>query len=440
MQTFLLKRLGALASLGLLAGAASAAQPVEVHLWHSMSGPAGQEINVLAERFNASQRDVRVLPDYKGPYDETLAAALEAGKAGNAPELVQIYEVATASMMANHKIIRPLYQVLSESGVKLDPQSFFPALQAYYGERQGRLEALPFNVSTPVLLYNRDAFKQAGLDPMSPPRTWRDIQAMTVALQTKGATPCGYTTDWQSWIHLENLSAWHNEPFATHGNGIEAPDAELNFNSTFMLRHVSLLSAWARSGLFTYAGRRDEGSVKFQNGECAILTTSSASLAAILEQAKFSVGVAPLPYYDEYAGGPYATMLGGAALWVMQGKKPAQYKASARFLAYLAKPEAQAEWHQSTGYLPVSRAAYELTRKSGFYEKTPGYVVAIQEISGRVGPNAGRGVRLRNFERIRAVLDEQLERVWRQEVAPKDALDQAVAQGNALLQVAAPER
>jgi len=417
-----------------LVTAAGSCQAVDVRLWHAMSGPAGEKLNELVTRFNSEQHDVHVIPEYKGSYSETLESALAAARGGKGPDLVQGYDVATAALLADSRDFRPLHQVLSETGVQLDSHAFFPNIATYYSDRPGKLAALPLNTSTAVLLYNKDAFQRAGLDPEVPPRTWRDIQTMTLAIQSHQATPCGYTTDWQSWIHLENLAAWHNEAFATKANGLDGADARLNFNSVFMLRHISLLSAWSRSGLFTYAGRENKGESKFADGECAILTTSSASLGPVLEHAKFNVGVAPLPYYDEYAGAPYASMLGGAALWVMQGKKPPEYKGAARFLAFLSRPAVQAEWHQATGYLPESKAAYDLTREQGFYKKMPGYEVAIREMTGKAAGINARGVRLADFAKIRDIIDEELEQVWAQRKAPKDALDAAVARGNQVLQ------
>ncbi|HEY9381689.1 MAG TPA: extracellular solute-binding protein [Burkholderiales bacterium] len=197
---------------------------------------------------------------------------------------------------------------------------------------------------------------------------------------------------------------------------------------------MSLLSSWVKSGLFTYAGRRNEGEALFKRGECALLTTSSAAYANIQHDAKFEFGVMPMPYYDDINNAPYNTAVGGAGLWVMNGKKTAEYKGVAAFLVYLAQPDTQAKWHQKTGYLPLSRAAYDLTRKAGYYDAKPGADIPIQTVTHTGKPTAySRGVRLGNYALIRAIIDEELEAVWAGTKSPKAALDNAVKRGDEIL-------
>lgn len=421
---------------GFLAGPASATTAIE--LWHAMDGANGKKLAELVERFNAEQKDYRVVPTYRGGYDATLEAGLKAGNA--APHILQVFDAGTGTVMASAKNYRPVWQVMKESGERLEAKAFLPGIASYFSDKGGQLLAMPFNSSTAVLYYNKDVFRKAGLDPEKPPKTWRDIQVMTLLIQETQAAPCGYTTDWQSWVHLENLAAWHNEPFATRSNGMDGPDALLNFNTIMMLRHVSLLSSWSKSQLFRYPGRTTQGEALFVSGECAIFTGSSASVGDVRSGAKFAFGVAPLPFYDEFEGAPYTSTIGGAGLFVMNGKKPAEYKGVARFFKFLAKPETQAEWHQATGYLPVSRAAWELSRKQGWYTRMPGAEIGIQQLTQKPTTLNGRGVRLVGFEKIRAILDEELEAVWAQTKAPKDALDAAVERGNEILKRATNRR
>lgn len=404
---------------------------MEIRFWHALDGANGAKLVELIERFNASQPDVRVVPSYRGDYLATMRSGLAAGPGG--PHILQVFDAGIGTMLAARQAYRPLHQVLSEVGERLDARAFLPGIGSYFSDRSGQLFAMPFNSATAVLFYNKAVFRQAGLAPEKPPRTWRDIQAMTLLIQETHAASCGYTTDWQSWVHLESLAAWHNEPFATKSNGMDGPGALLNFNGTMMLRHVSLLSSWAKSGLFRYPGRTTQGEALFASGECAILTSSSTSLGNIRATARFDFGVAPLPYYDEFEGAPFTSMIGGAGLWIMNGKKPADYRGIARFMRFLAQPETQAEWSQATGDLPLTKAAYELSRRQGFYARFPGAEVGIQQLTGKPAAPHSRGVRLVNFERVRGIIDEELEHVWSQRKGPKDALDAAVARGNALL-------
>jgi sn-glycerol 3-phosphate transport system substrate-binding protein len=409
-----------------------AALATEVHFWHAMNGARGAELEALVKRFNDSQKDVRVVPAYKGGYDETMAAALAAQPNGGAPHLVQIYEVGTGQMIAAKNAVRPLWQVLAETGERIDAAAFVPAVASYFSDQSGRLLALPFNTSTPILFYNRDAFRKARLDPDKPPRTWYEMVTVLGELVDSGYE-CAFTTVWPSWVLLENTSTWHNQDFATRENGLGGLDAKLIFNTHLMVRHISTLASWVRSGYFTYSGRRTEGEERFARGECAMVTASSSRYAELRRAAKFDFGVTALPHYDDIKGAPHHTMIGGAGLWLMAGKKAPEYRAAARFLAYLARPELQSEWHQATGYVPLTRAAYELTSKSGFYASHPGHEIAIRQLMLNAPTRESRGIRLGEFHAIRAIIEEELEAVWDGKKPPKLALDNAAERGNELL-------
>jgi sn-glycerol 3-phosphate transport system substrate-binding protein len=194
-----------------------------------------------------------------------------------------------------------------------------------------------------------------------------------------------------------------------------------------------MLSSWQKSGYFTYAGRENQAEARFASGECAILTSSSASYAELRRGAKFDFGVAQLPYYDDFQGAPQNTLIGGAGLWVLSGKPAAEYKGAARFLAYLSKPDVQAEWHQHTGYVPITTAAYELTRKQGYYKANPGQEIAVRQLLLKNPTKDSKGVRLVEHRRIRGIIDEELETVWRGTKTPLEALNAAVKRGNLVL-------
>lgn len=412
---------------------ATAARAVtEIQFWHSMSGALGKSVAGLTEQFNSSQKIYRVTPVFKGEYDESMAAAMVASRAGKAPHIIQISDAGTASILAAKHAIRPVYQLMAGAGEKFDTRAYFPAVSAHYTDARGNLLSLPFNSSTAVFYYNKDAYRAAGLDPEHAPRTWPDVQQAALKVQDSGAAPCAFTTGWQSWVQVENLSALHNQPVATRNNGFAGTDVKLNFNSELLIRHVSLLSSWMKSGLFTYAGRSNAAEAKFQNGECAMLTSSSAAYAAIAKNAKFAFGVGQLPYYDEFKGAPFNTIVDGASLWVMAGKKPAEYKGVAKFFHFLSRPEVQAVWTEETGLLPITRAGADLARKQGFYARNPGADTSLKEMSS-VTVDYSRGVRLGNLTQIRAVIDEELEAVWNRKKTPIEALDMAVERGNALL-------
>lgn len=419
----------ALAAAALLQAPAALAV-TELRFWHSMSGAAGNEVVQLASRFNASQRSYRVVPEFKGSYEDSLDAGVAALRTRAAPHIIQIFDAGTATMVAARGAVKPLYQLMAEAGEKFDAHAYMPAVSSYYLDGHGKLLSLPFNSSTAVFFYNKDVFRKAGIDPEQPLKTWRDVQVAALKVRDTGSAPCAYTTDWQSWILVENLSAWHNEPLATRNNGFGGADARLNFNGELLMRHIGLMSSWMKSGLFTYAGRATEGEAKFASGECAMVTASSSSYASLAKSAPFAFAVSPLPYYDEFRGAPYNTIIRGASLWVPAGKKSSEYKGVAKFFSFISRPEVQAEWNRQTGYLPNTLAAYELLRTQGYADR--GAEIAVNEMSRKLGPFS-RGVRLASFYRIRTVIDEELEAVWHQTKTPKEALDSAVERGNDLL-------
>ncbi|MGH8714202.1 MAG: sn-glycerol-3-phosphate ABC transporter substrate-binding protein UgpB, partial [Casimicrobiaceae bacterium] len=350
----------------------------EIQWWHSMTGKLNDIVGEIAEKFNASQNDYHVTAIYKGQYDESMTAAIAAYRAGNPPQIVQVFEVGTATMMAAKGAVKPVYQLMAEQHEPFDPKGFLGAVSSYYSDQSGHLISMPFNSSTQVLYVNDDAFKKAGLDPANPPKTWPEVEKAAAKLKASGAA-CGFTTGWQSWVQLESFSAWHNVPFATLQNGFGGLGTKLEFNGPVQVRHIQNLANWAKKGEFTYKGRKDEPLAAFTSGECGMITTSSGSYANIKANAKFAWRVATLPYYADVKGAPQNTIIGGASLWVMAGKKPEEYKGVAKFFTYLSSTEVQEKWHQATGYLPITKAAYEATKASGYYDKNPGTEVAIKE-------------------------------------------------------------
>jgi sn-glycerol 3-phosphate transport system substrate-binding protein len=411
---------------------AARAQPVEIQWWHAMTSVNGDRINKIAADFNASQSRYKVVPVFKGSYAETMAAAIAAYRAGHAPAIVQVFEVGTATMMAAKGAIRPVYQLMADVGEKFDPKAYLPAVTGYYSTADGKMLSLPFNSSTPVVYWNKEEFKKAGLDPDKPPKTWPETFADAKKLRAAGV-PCGFTSAWVSWVQVENFSAWHNIPLATEANGLEGPGAALEFNNPTVVRHIANLAAAQKDKSFDYSGRTVQPEPRFISGDCAIMQDSSAAYGMFKQGAKFDFGVTELPYYPDVAGAPQNSIIGGASLWVMAGKSADEYKGVAQFFTYLSGVPVQEKWHEDTGYLPITMAAYEATKKSGFYDKNPGTEVALIQMTRKPPTGNSRGLRLGNMVQIRDVIAEGLEAAFSGKATSKAALDDAVARGNALL-------
>lgn len=410
---------------------ASVAQ-TEIEWWHAHSGRLGELVQEQADTFNASQSNYKVTAVHKGNYSDTLNAGIAAFRAGEQPEILQVFEVGTATMMAAKGAVKPVYQLMAETGADFDPDAYIGAVKGYYTTSDGEMLSLPFNSSTPVLWVNRDALAAAGVDPDTELSTWQQVGEVLDKVKAAGST-CPMTTAWQSWIHLENLSAYHNIPFATKDNGFGGTDTELAFNGPVQIQHIQTLGDWAKDGKFIYSGRRNEGGANFRAGECALFTESSAGYAGIKAEAQFDFAVRPLPYWEGVEGAPQNTIIGGASLWVMEGHSPEEYEAVAAFLNFLSSSDIQAKWHQDTGYLPITVAAGEQTRAEGFYEANPGTDIAVIQMTTNEPTANSKGLRLGSFDQIRGIIDEELEAVWSGDKDAKTALDSAVERGNQLL-------
>ncbi len=400
-----------LAASAALGTAQTAMAQTEIEFWHAFTGRLGELVAEQVDTFNATQSDYMVVASHKGNYSETLNAGIAAFRAGEQPDILMVFEVGTATMMAAKGAVKPVYEVMAAAGADFDQSKYIGSVKGYYTSPDGNMLSLPFNSSTPVLWVNRDKLSDAGIDPDIDLSTWEKVGAALDDLKAAGAD-CPLTTAWQSWIHLENFSAYHDTPFATKENGFAGTDTELAFNGPAQVAHIGAMGDWAKDGKFIYAGRRNEGGANFRAGECAFFTESSAGYAGISSEAEFDFEVRPLPYWEAHVSEPQNTIIGGASLWVMEGQGDEEYKGVAAFLNFLSSSEIQAKWHQDTGYLPITAEAGELTRSQGFYEANPGTDVAVMQMTAKEPTANSKGLRLGSFDQIRGIIDEELEAVW----------------------------
>ena len=422
--------LGALTAIAVGGISTSALAVTEVQWWHAMGGVNGERVNKIAGDFNASQSDYKVIPVYKGNYTETMTAAVAAFRAKKQPHIVQVFEVGTATMMAAKGAVYPVEQVMKDAGEPFDKSIYLPGVISYYQTPTGELLSMPFNSSTPVLWYNKDAFKKAGVT--SVPKTWDDVKDASAKVLASGGK-CGFSFGWQSWVMLENFSAWHNTPVGTKENGFAGIDTEFTFNNDKVTRHLANLASWTKDKTFVYGGRRGDSLPLFTNGECAMWLNSSAYYGGIKKQAKFEFGQAMMPYYPDVISSPQNSIIGGATLWVLKGHKKAEYKGVAKFMTYLSSPEVQAWFSQETGYVPITTPAYALSKKQGFFEKNPGTDTAIKQLTLNTPTPNSRGVRFGNFVQVRDVINEEMESIWNGSKTSAQGLADAVTRGNKLL-------
>ena len=409
--------------------ATSAWAQAEVQWRHAMGGTNGERVNKIAEDFNATQSDYKVVPVYKGNYTETMTAAIAAFRAGEHPHIVQVFEVGTATIMAAKGAIYPAEQMMKDAGEPFDKSDYLPAVISYYQTPEGELLSMPFNSSTPVLWYNADALAATGV---APPITWDEVEAASKKLVGNGMK-CGVSFGWQSWVMVENYSAWHNMEMGTKENGFAGFDTSFTFNNPTVAARLDAIAAMSEDGSFVYGGRRGDSLPMFTNGECAIWMNSSAYYGSIKSQAKFDFAQTMLPLDTDASGARQNSIIGGATLWVLSGHESEEYKGAAKFMTYLSSPEVQAWWHQETGYVPITNAAYVLSKEQGFYDTNPGTDTAIQQLSLNQPTPASRGLRFGNFVQIRDVINEEMEAVWAGDKNATDALNDAAERGEALL-------
>lgn len=423
-------------ALAALTAATPAFAQTEIQWWHAMGAELGQKLEAIAQGFNETQSEYKIVPVYKGTYPETLTAAIAAFRANEQPAIVQVFEVGTGTMMAAKGAVYPVHQLMADNGEPWDPSGFLAPVVGYYSDTDGNILSMPFNSSTPIMYYNKDVFEKAGLDPEVAPKTWAEVEAFSRKIVESGAAKCGLTSAWISWIQLENLSAIHDQPYSTLDNGFGGLGAEFTFNGPVQVKHWENLKKWADEGLFQYGGPvgGNDAPPKFYAQECAIYMNSSGSRSGVVANAKdFKVGFAPLPYYDDVTQDPKNSIIGGATLWVLNGKSPETYKGVAKFFTYLSSPEVQADWHQGTGYLPITNAAYELGQQQGYYAANPGSDEGIKQITRGTPSVNSKGIRFGNLTQVRDVIDSEFEALLGGQKSAQEALDAVVERGNVIL-------
>ncbi len=431
MKTVLASVLSTAASL-LMASSALAA--TEISWWHAMTGANNEVVDQLAKEFNESQSDYKIVPVFKGTYPETLNAGIAAFRAKQPPSIIQVFDVGTGVMMGAQGAIVPVADVLEKGGFKFDKAQYLPGIVAYYSKPDGTMLSFPYNSSSPILYYNKDVFEKAGLNADAPPKTWPEVFEAAKKIKSSGAANCGFTSTWLTWIQTENFAAWNNLSYGSNENGLGSTDVKLAFNTEPFVKHFQSIADLTKDGTFRYGGRTSEAKQLFTSGECGILTESSGGLGDIIKSG-MKYGIGQLPYY-EGEGRPQNTIPGGASLWVFGGKSDAEYKGVATFFNFLSQTKIQARLHQVSGYMPVTMAAYEETKKSGFYDKNPGRETPLLQMMGKAPTENSKGVRLVNLPQVRDIMNEEFEAMLAGKQDAKAALDKSVERGNAAIQQA----
>jgi sn-glycerol 3-phosphate transport system substrate-binding protein len=402
----------------------------DIQFWHAMTGQLNDAVDALAKKFNERQSNYEVKPLHKGTYPETLTAALAAYRSKSPPHIVQVFDVGTQTMLLSGAI-KPVFQLMREQGMVINWSDFIQPVLSYYS-KDGRLYSMPFNSSTAILYYNKDAFQKAGLSPDRPPTTWREVGEFSRRMIHTGAIRCGFSTGWPSWILFENMAAWHDLPFATNLNGFGGVDTQLLVNGEFQVKLIAQLLSWQAENIYSYGGRMADADPKFISGECAMYLQSSSLIGRFARSKRFKWGTGQLPHW----GPPYkkgTSIPGGATLWAMQGLPAADYRGIAQFFKFLAEPDQQAGWHQTTGYVTITNASLKYLGQTNHFLRNPDQWTAFAQLtSGNNTPNT-QGIRLGNFVAVRNAIEDELENILARKKSVQQGLDDAVVKGDTIL-------
>lgn len=389
------------AAFAAMAASFGASAATDIRVWHALPSHNAEVFEGLVKEFNRSQSDVRVrLKAFSSPYEIEKAIAA-AKKRDDKPHLAQLEENRAPD---GRSFVQPLHALLAKYPVK-NAKWFLSGDNAFARDGKGRMVAFPYMAEVPVMYYNINAFKKAGLTPQ-PERTWSGLQAQLVDLANNGSRSCPLTSDQPVSVNLENLAAINKQPYTSESNGFRGRGTPAFQFDVMFVRHLSMMISWVRSELMVKPEFNEVASKRFAQGECAVLLSMSGNLGEFRKASRLDFGVTGLPYYPEVTKQPGNAFLSGSALWAIAGQSKEADKATASFLAFLAEPKRAARWHQETGYLPLTQQAFEETGKS-YYGKLDQWSTVVAAYAGTPGESS-RGFRVKNYPEIREMFHQQL--------------------------------
>lgn len=413
--------------------AAAHADPVKFEMWHGLTGDLGDAVGEVCKRFNESQKDFEIVCTSQGSYDNALQNAIAAYRAKKNPTIVQIFDAGTLDLLLSEAYV-PARKLMEDNGYKIDWSDYVPAISNYYADSKGVLNSFPFNSSTAMFYWNKDAFAKIGKSEA--PKTWEDVLESLKALKSAGYE-CPMAWNYDTWPIMEQFSATHNIPIATKGNGYQGLDAEFIVNKGKFMQIVKDLKKAYDDGLVKIK-TPDTGATivqAFSNGDCQVMLSSIADHGTVGKTQKPDMkwDVAFLPVY---AGTERKnSLVGGASLWTLQGKTPEEYKGAAAFFNFIAKPESALFWSTRTGYIPVTKSGFEFMKSQGFYDKAPykGRELAIASLNASAVTENTRGIRLGGFVQIRKEMRDALTEIFANKVSVDDGINAAVDRANIAL-------
>jgi sn-glycerol 3-phosphate transport system substrate-binding protein len=404
--------------------ASSANNPVQITFWHSMSGKNGQAITKMINDFNNSHKNIKVNAQFQGNYDDAINKLKSAEKGNAAPDVMQVYDIGTRFMIDSNWAV-PMQKFIDNENY--NTSDLEPNLLGYYTVNN-KLYSMPFNASTPILYYNEDAFKNAGLDVNNPPKTFSDVEKDAKALTKKDSSgrisQYGYSMAIYGWF-FEQFLVKQGANYVDNGNGRIAAPTKVEFDKNGA--GLNVLNQWQKMVDSGYAGNfgrnTDDTMNAFIAGKTAMIIDSTASLSQILSGigGRFQVGTAFLPSFDGIKDG--GVSIGGASLWALNNKDEAKQKAAWEFIKFMVSPKEQAYWSTQTGYFPVTKKAYNVQLMKDNLKKYPQFQTAIDQL--HASPKTAEGALMAVFPEARQAIEVNIEQMLLHKQTPEQSIANA---------------
>jgi sn-glycerol 3-phosphate transport system substrate-binding protein len=418
-----------LAGFALALSASASMAATNITWWHGMAGRNGEVINEVAQKFNAAQSACALTPVSKGTYEEALASGIAAFRSGEQPNILQVFDAGAATIINAPGAVIPAEDLITGAGYTFDRDAFVEGVRYFYAAPDGKFVGMPFNSSAPIMYVNTEALEKAGVEA---PKTWEEFEAIAPKLKEAGYLPLVQSQ--LTWQFTENFFSRHNIQFATNNNGYDSVvDTKINMTDKNLVMMFTKLKAWADEGYFGYYGAGWNDNQKlFEEGKAAFWIGSSGSFGGLQKTAQKPFSATFLPYWKSVEGAGTNTFIGGAALFAMSGKSNEENKCTADFFQFLTSPDVQKFYHQATGYVAITKAAYELAKSEGYYKEKPAAEVGIQQLMLPSG-DWSKGYRLGFYPQIREIMEREYGRIFAGETSVEDALKTIEAEANDLL-------
>jgi sn-glycerol 3-phosphate transport system substrate-binding protein len=412
------------AMMASMACTANAAE--EITFWHAMGGTNGEVLQSIIDDFNASQDEVVVTGEYQGTYDDTITKLKAAMQSSTGfPDVCQMYDVGTKFMYDSGSVI-PVQDMFESTGY--DASSVMDVITSYYTV-DGVQYAMPLNVSTPMLYYNKDVFEAAGLDPDTPPTTYEEVLEDAKIIVESGAAPVGYSQAIYGWFFEQQLAGL-GVTYGNNDNGRTEPVTEVEFDSNG--GGEKIFQMWKDmydSGYFAdYGTTTADTQTAFFSGQVGMIIESTAILKNAIDSSAFEVGTAYLPRIEQNEDG--GVIIGGGSVWLLDTGDDAKEQAAWKFVEYLTTPEVQAKWSMGTGYFAINEAAYELDEFKAYLEEYPTFETAINQLKDSPVNTYTAGVLSGVQTESRLIFNEIMPQVYDGSISVEDGVAQLASRVN----------